>query len=180
MIRKLSLATILLVSGLFLNAQVFNTAEILKPVKFSLGIAPVYMNENFGVLFMGGVGIKSGIDFSMKYAVLEAQDYFGADLEWKLLNNKSVDLSLTTGCHNYYDFGLDVSGNASFRIKSDISFYTGLDMDLNFGSDLYIPLWIPVGVEIMLNKTIAFLFEAELPISEPAYPVIDGGLSFRF
>ena len=129
---------------------------------------------------MGGVGIKSGVDFSLKYAVLENEDYFGADLEWKLLNQKKVDLSLTTGCHNYYDFGLDVSGNASFRIKSDIAFYTGLDMDLNFGSDLYIPIWIPVGIEIKLSKPVAFLFEAEIPLTEHAYPVIDGGFAFYF
>ena len=180
MIRKILISTTLLLVSVYLNAQVFNTAETLKPLKFSVGIAPIYYNENFGLFFSGGVGIKPGIDFSLKYAVLEAEDYFGADLEWKLLNQKSVDISLTTGCHNYYDFGLDVSGNVSFRIKNDISAYTGLDMDLNFGSDLYIPFWIPVGVEIDLNKNVGFLFEAEIPLSESAYPIIDGGFSFFF
>lgn len=181
MIRKILLTlTTCLFTVYFLNAQVFNTAETLKPLKFSVGIAPIYYNENFGLLLMGEAGIKQDIDFNLRYAVLEYDDYFGADLEWKLLNRNSFALSLTTGCHVYYDFGLDASGNISFQLKDDIAFYTGMDIDLNFGDDLYVPLWIPVGVEIKLNKTIAFLFEAELPLSRPANAIIDGGFSFRF
>jgi hypothetical protein len=149
-------------------------------LKFSVGLAPVYYNENFGLLLMGEAGIKQDIDFSLKYAILEFDDYFGAELEWKLLDKNSYAFSLTTGCHVYYDFGLDVSGNFSFRIKNDIALYTGLDMDFNFGNQLYVPLWIPIGVEIMLNKTIAFLFEAEIPVTNNANAIIDGGLSFRF
>ncbi|MFO7659128.1 MAG: hypothetical protein R6W78_18865 [Bacteroidales bacterium] len=178
--RRLILTTIVSITVLLANAQVFNTAEILKPLKFNLGIAPIYFNNNLGLFFMGGVGIKSDIDFSLKYAILEYEDYFGADLEWKLLNSKSVDFSLTTGCHNYYDFGLDVSGNVSFNIKRDIAIYTGLDIDINFGNDVYAPFWIPLGVQIGLNRTIAFIFEAEIPINQSAYPIIDGGFSFRF
>ena len=181
MIRKIIFLTITGFLSLFsLNAQVFNTAEVLKPMNFSIGLAPIYYYENFGLLLMGEAGIKSGIDFSLKYAILEYDDYFSADLEWKLLRNKSVALSLTTGCHVYYDFGLDISGNFSYRIKNDIALYTGLDTDWNFGNDLYVPFWIPVGVEINMNKTIAFLFEAELPVNSHARAIIDGGLSFRF
>lgn len=180
MFRKLFFTAAIIFSTFFLNAQVFNTAEVIKPAKFSLGVAPIYFNENFGLFFMGNVGIKSGIDFSLKYAVLETRDYFSADLEWALLKNSSMALSLTTGCHSYYDFGLDISGNVSFRLMSDVAFYTGLDMDINFGNDLYAPFWIPIGVEIKLNRMIAFLFEAELPLNSSAYPIIDGGFLFRF
>jgi len=181
MIRKIIISFIVSTCSVYLlNAQVFNTAETLEPLKFSAGFAPIYYNENLGLLLMGEVGIKQDIDFSIRYAVLEYEDYFGADLEWKLLNRNSFNLSLTTGCHVYYDFGLDVSGNFSYRIKQDIALYTGMDIDLDFGSDLYVPFWIPLGVEIRLNKTIAFLFEAELPVSNHANAIIDGGFSFRF
>jgi len=181
MIRKIFLTFIpCLFSVYLLNAQVFNTAETLNPLKFSAGIAPIYYNENFGLLLMAEVGIKQDIDFNLRYSVLEYEDYFGADLEWKLLSRNSLAFSLTTGCHVYYDFGLDIAGNFSFQLKDDIALYTGMDIDLNFGDDLYVPLWIPVGVEIKLNKTIAFLFEAELPVSSHANAIIDGGFSFRF
>ncbi len=181
MIRKIFLSIIAcLFSVYFTNAQVFNTAETLPPMKFSVGIAPIYYNENFGLLLMGEAGIKQDIDFSLRYAVLEYHDYFSADLEWKLLKKNSIALSLTTGCHVYDDFGLDISGNFSYMLKDDIALYTGVDIDLNFGDDLYVPFWIPVGVEIRLNQTIAFLFEAELPVSRPAGAIIDGGFSFRF
>ncbi len=181
MYRKFFLTLTAFLSSVYLlNAQVFNTAETLAPVRFSAGIAPIYYNENFGLLLMGEAGIKPDIDFRLKYAVLEYDDYFGADLEWKLLKQNSLDLSLTTGCHVYYDFGLDVSGNFTYILRNDISLYTGLDMDLNFGNDLYIPLWLPLGVEIRLSNMVAFLFEAELPVSRPAGAIIDGGFLFRF
>ncbi len=181
MIRKilLILATCLF-SVSFLNAQVFQTAETLPPLKFSAGIAPIYYNENFGLLLMAEAGVKQDIDFNLRCAVLEYDDYFGADLEWKMLNKNAVSLSLTTGCHVYGDFGLDISGNFSYRLRNDIALYTGVDIDLNFGNDLYVPLWIPLGVEIRLNETIAFLFETELPVSRYANAIIDGGFSFRF
>ena len=181
MIRKIFLGlTGCLFTTYLLNAQVFNTAEILKPLKFSAGIAPIYYNENFGLLLMAEAGIKQDIDFNLRYSILEYEDYFGADLEWKLMDKNSLAFSFTTGCHVYYDFGLDVSGNLSYQLRDDIALYTGVDIDLNFGNDLYVPSWIPVGIEINLNHTIAFLFEAELPITNHANAIIDGGFSFRF
>ena len=54
MIRKIFLTFIpCLFSVYLLNAQVFNTAETLNPLKFSAGIAPIYYNENFGLLLTG-------------------------------------------------------------------------------------------------------------------------------
>jgi hypothetical protein len=50
----------------------------------------------------------------------------------------------------------------------------------NFGNDLYIPLWLPLGIEIRLGNMVAFLFEVELPVSRPAGAIIDGGFLFRF
>ncbi len=169
----------LLFAGLTLNAQVFSTAKVLNPLKFSFGLAPAYYNTSIGLFLTGDVGIKKGLDFGLRYGVLEGEDYFGADFEWRLLSGKP-DLSLTTGCHLWGDVGLDIAGNVSFRLKNDIALYTGLDMDLNFGDELWVPLWIPVGIDIRLTKNISFLFEAEIPITPDAYPIIDGGFLFNF
>jgi hypothetical protein len=63
MIRKIFLFAMTCLFALrLLDAQVFNTAETLKPMKFSVGIAPIYYNENFGLLLMGEAGIKQDID----------------------------------------------------------------------------------------------------------------------
>ena len=178
-IRNLLLLSVLF-TNLSLNAQVFSTARVLKPLKFSLGIAPAYYNTGIGMFLTGDVGIKRGLDFGLKYGILEGEDYFGADFEWGLLHGKPVDLSLITGCHLYGDVGLDAGINVSFRIKSDIYMYTGLDSDINFGDDLWVPFWLPVGIDIRLTKYMSFLFEAEIPLNPESYPVIDGGVLFNF
>ena len=169
--------------GLFLlissYSQVFNTASTLKPLKFSIGLNPVVVEENFGLFLHGGMGIKSGLDLSVKYGIFEGNDYFGADLEWGLINN-SVDISLTTGIHNFDEFGLDVALNFSFDIRKDIHLYTGFDTDLVFYDDAELFVWIPVGVEIGIKNGMSLILEAEIPVNNQAYSVFGGGLAFYF
>ncbi len=164
---------------LFSNAQVFNTATTLKPRHFSIGLNPVYFNEDLGMFIYGNAGIKSGIDLSLKFGILDGSDYLGFDLEWRLLGGKP-DISLLTGIHSWGDFGLDLGLNISFPVKGDIAIYTGLDSDINFNDDVTGLFWIPLGIEIKMRKNISLLFEGEIPISDPAFPIIGGGVSFYF
>jgi len=178
--KKIVIALFIAVLPLLSFAQVFNTASTLKSGKFSLGLNPVVYEDNFGLFLHGGVGIRSGIDLGIRYGILDGEDYFGADLEWRLLSGKP-SISLTTGAHNYYDPGLDLALNLSFPIVSNIQLYTGLDMDINFGAnDTYTWLWLPVGVEIPIKSKMAFMFEAEIPISDNTRSIFGGGLAFYF
>lgn len=161
-------------------SQVFNTATTLKPGKVSLGLNPVVFNDDFGLFLHGGIGIVNGVDLAVHYGFLNYNDYFGADLEWRLLSGKP-SLSLITGAHKIYDSGLDLGLNLSFPIASKFQLYTGLDSDINFGSGHnYSQVWLPIGVEIPLKSKMSFMFEAELPINEDAYSIFGGGLAFYF
>jgi hypothetical protein len=178
--KKLIITLLISVLPILTFAQVFNTASTLSPGKFSIGLNPVVYENDFGLFLHGGVGIKSGIDFALHYGILDGEDYFGADLEWRLTSGKPK-ISLITGAHNFYNAGLDLGLNISFPIVSNVQLYTGLDLDINFGNnDTYTPLWLPIGVEIPMKSNMSFMFEAEIPLSDHAWNIFGGGLAFYF
>ena len=163
-------------------SQVFNTATIMKPGKFSLGIEPTIVEKDLGLFLHGGIGLASGVDLGIKYGFLKYIDYFGADLEWRLISSKP-SVSLTTGVHTMGDMGLDLGLNLSFSITSAASLYTGFDSDINFykehGGTQFLP-WIPIGVQLYLKPKMAFLLEAEIPLNNNASTIFGGGLNFSF
>lgn len=159
-------------------SQVFNTGQTLKPGKFSIGVEPGVMvngNSEFIMFLHGGVGIKKGIDLSVKGGVLGPMDYFGADVEFALPRR----MSFAVGAHQFGDFGLDGTFNITFPIRNDTRIFTGIDSDMNFNQDkTRILLWLPLGVEIGIRKNLNFIFEAEIGLNDPAYHFIGGGLNF--
>jgi hypothetical protein len=175
--------TILLVSIIFtcsvISAQVFNTGNTLQKGKVALGIEPAYLIDSYQGLYLflhGGVGITSGIDLGVKIGIGQT-NYFGADLEWRLAKN----LSLATGAHSFGDFGLDGCLNYTIPLGSSARLFTGLDADINFGRDnLYVPIWLPLGVEVKMEKKLAFILETEIGLTSPAYHLIGGGVMIYF
>lgn len=168
------------VFSLATRAQVFNTAGTLKKNSFSVGLEPTVLVYNGGNEFMmffhGGYGIKSGIDLGIHLGAGNTT-FFGAELEWGLGKN----FSLTTGAHNFGEFGLDGALNASFGITSGVDLFTGLDMDIVFAKNkTYLPLWLPLGVEIQVGPNMSFMLETEIVLTDNAYHVIGGGLAFYF
>lgn len=173
------LLTLIIISLFTINgySQVFNTAKTLKPGKFSIGLEPAFLidGDDFMMFFHGGLGVKKGIDIAVKIGA-GGETYFGGDIEWALLKN----ISLTTGIHHFYEIGLDASINANIPVKSDVDIYTGLDTDIIFADDLIVPLWIPVGVDIGMSKSIDILLEGEICLTDNAYHLIGGGVAFFF
>jgi hypothetical protein len=180
------------VLGLFLffnaNSQVFNTGQTLKSGVFSLGVEPTLHIDGGanGIILFGhaGYGIKSGIDIGIK-AGIGNPNYFGADLEFALGDK----VSLAVGAHDFGSFGLDGTLNFVIPIKSDIRLFTGLDADINFiettdengdeKTELDLPFWIPIGLDIGLSETMSLIFETEIGLNG-GYHVIGGGLNFYF
>jgi hypothetical protein len=173
---------IVIISTLFIfsaaQSQVFNTGSTLKKGEFSLGLEPlIYGGANeFMMFFHGGYGLKSGVDLGISAGFLNGQ-YFGADLEWRLMRY----ISLTTGAHYFGDFGLDGTLNLTFPIRKDTRIFTGVDVDINFpkGSTV-IPLWIPIGVELGLRKNMAFILEGEIALTNNTNSILGGGIVLYF
>ncbi|HEY4785126.1 MAG TPA: hypothetical protein VIH57_03715 [Bacteroidales bacterium] len=180
--KKLFIVSALLCISFISFSQVFNTATILKPGKFSLGIEPTIVDRDLGLFLHGGVGLTRGVDLGLKYGFLPYNDYFGADLEWRLMAGKP-SISLTTGGHERGDFGLDLGLNLSFPVAKTASLYTGFDSDINFpkySNGTQFLAWIPVGVQLYLKPRMAFMLEAEIPLNNVTYSIFGGGLNFYF
>lgn len=175
--KKLILLAAIAVVSLSSKAQVFHSAQTLKKGSLSAGIEPALLigGNDLYVFFHGGYGIKNDLDFALKLGVGNS-NYIGADLEFGLQKN----ISLTVGAHSFGDFGLDGAVLFNIPIKGDVLLITGFDADINFGNDVYVPFWIPIGLEIYLKKSTSLLFETEIGLTDPAYHVIGGGLAFYF
>ncbi len=177
--KKILLIICLVGSMQFAHGQVFNTASLLDKGQFMLGLNPVVYDNDFGMFFHAGYGINSRVDIGSRYGVLEGDDYFGVDLEWTLL--RRPNLSLLTGIHTWGDLGFDLGANVSFPIKSVAEIYTGLDFDINTKwnqDETGFLFWIPVGLEVFLQRSTSLFLEAEIYMSDDAFNIFSGGVAF--
>lgn len=177
--KKLTIILFLSVFSAGICAQRFNTASTLKHRSISLGINPVLWNQEPGVFVHGGYGLTSGLDLGVRYGVLEGSDYFGADLEYLLLSGQP-NVSVYGGGHTWWDMGIDIGGSVSIPLGQVAELFSGLDLDINFGNDTRLLGWIPIGVEVYLQRKLSFLLEADVPFTEDAFNIFGGGVMFYF
>jgi hypothetical protein len=177
--KNIILIAICLTLGIVSKAQVFNTAKTLNTGTFAIGIEPmVIANGGSDFILFGhiGYGLAKDIDISAKAGILANSNYYGADVEFGFLKN----FSLSAGAHVWGDFGLDATFLGSFDVASNVNIFGGADLDLNFGDDVYTNFWIPIGVEVELNKTLAFIMEASIGIDSNTPHLFGGGVNVYF
>jgi hypothetical protein len=165
--------------GLGLYAQVFNTSSTLGRGRFSAGFEPgIYVSGNDFTLFLhGGVGITQSVDFGLKLGLLSGSTYIGGDVEFGV----GKYFSVSAGAHSWGNFGLDATGLFTLPIAGVAKIYTGLDADIVLAEgNTYMPLWLPIGLEIPIRKSILFVFESEICLTNNAQHFIGGGLNFIF
>ena len=183
--RKASLTGVLVVflqAGLF--AQVLNTGTVLRPGSFSLSVAPVMHVDRGNVLGLdlaAGAGVGSGVDLALKL-ILEngGRNYFGGDVEFSLLRG-TPSISLALGAHEHNSVGLDGTLNITFPIHRTISLFSGIDADAEFhdhGQDF--PLWVPVGLEVLLRHGLGLVMEIDVAAIDPATNMFALGLNIFF
>jgi hypothetical protein len=165
-------------------AQVLNTASTLRPGSFSLSIAPViYVDRgnDLGLFLSGGFGIARDIDLALKLNLENGgRNYFGGDVEFSILRGMP-SISLALGAHAYRQVGLDGTLNITFPIHRTVALFSGLDFDAEFhdhGQDF--PLWVPVGLEVMLRSSLSLIMEIDIAATEPATNIFALGMSIFF
>ena len=185
--KKLILLIVATITFSSIYGQVFNTGQTLRKGVFALGVEPALHIDGGadGVILFGhaGYGIKPGLDAGIQLG-FGNQNYFGANLEFAIARN----LSLAIGAHDFGNFGLDGTLNLAIPLNSTLQIYTGIDSDINFienqdndgdsSTDIQMPFWLPVGLEVGLSQSTSLLFETEIALNNPAYHIIGGGLSF--
>ncbi len=66
------------------------------------------------------------------------------------------------------------------EVAKNVNLFGGLDVDVVLGGNLFVPVWIPVGVEVELSGSMTFILEASVGITDPAAHMIGGGLVVYF
>jgi len=170
----------LMFGALVSNAQVFNTSGILKSGEAAIGFEPsllVYDGTNdFQMFFHAGVGIGNNIDIGAKLGAFGDENYYGGDVEFGISKN----LSLSAGAHHFHDLGLDGTVNVTIPLASGTKLITGLDMDINFGDDSNIPLWVPIGIRVSVGNGWSLIMESEIEITDVAYHYFGIGMAYGF
>lgn len=162
------------------KAQVFNTAGVLRSGEAAVGFEPsmfVYDgNTEFLMFFHAGVGIGRNIDIGAKIGAFGDENYYGGDVEFSISRN----LSLSAGAHHFYDFGFDGTVNVTVPLASGTKLITGLDMDINFGDETKIPLWVPIGIRVAIGNGWSVIMESEIELTDEAYHYFGIGMAYGF
>lgn len=172
----LLLGIVLIANGLW--AQVFNTGQTLKKGAFSVGFEPTIIasgNSDFILFGHFGYGLKKNIDFGAKVGLLGPDTYVGADVEFGITEN----ISFGAGAHVFGGFGLDATLLATYPATKSVNIYGGLDLDVILEGNTDFPLWIPIGVEVGLRKSLAFMLEASVGVTTSTH-YIGGGVVAYF
>jgi hypothetical protein len=187
--KKIVLCFALFFGVLFTSkAQVlFSTAQTLSHGNWSIGLNPVYADiggGDFAFFFHGGYGLGSNSDLGLKLGFGWGDAYVGLDYEKTLLTGKP-SVSLHGGAHYWNDFGLDLGSTVTFPI-GNVKISSGLDLDVDFGHDanddfeLYAPLWLPISLEVYLQKHLSIVFEGNIKLTHSAFTTVGGGLNIYF
>ncbi|KAA3609817.1 MAG: hypothetical protein D8M58_08775 [Calditrichaeota bacterium] len=194
--RKIIFFILLLLS--FSNAQIFNSARILKQKRLSLSINPVLINglveDDAGIFVHSEYGIGSGMQAAGQLGLGFNQTYWGVLLEKSFVNSFPI-ISFSGGIHNFENVGLDFTLNFSVPVNNLVDLYGGLDSDLVFAdkktfnfrtetwkkeSDTQFLTWFFMGAEVVIRNKVHLLFEAEIGIADEAYNLFGTGIKFYF
>lgn len=167
----------LFMSGI--SAQVFQTAYTLKPGAFSLGINPAIAHNDAALFLHGGYGLKQGMDLGVKLGLGWGEPYFGADLKWTM-SVGMPSLAVSAGVHVHYNPGFDGTLNITFPLNSSSRLYTGLDADIVFADNIFMPVWVPIGLEVGIRQGMSVILEGSLGVTTYAPHIMNGGLVFYF
>lgn len=194
MFRKLPLLLFLLIG--FNWAQIFNSADIIKPKQTALAINPVLLNDlshdDAGMFLHAEYGLGSAMQLSGQLGMGFDETYVGIMVEKSMINTLPL-ISLAAGIHSFKDIGIDAVLNISVPVNKVVMLYGGLDTELLFAekkelnvrtltwetkSDTRFLTWFFLGMELPIGRNMHVLAEIEIGIAEEAYNLFGTGLKF--
>jgi hypothetical protein len=178
--KKILMFVVLICGTMIGKAQIFNTSGILETGEAAIGFEPSILDSggstNFLMFFHAGVGLGKNIDLGAKIGAFGDENFYSGDLEFGIGKN----LSLSAGAHHYYDFGFDGTVNVTVPLASETELITGFDMDINFGDETTIPLWVPIGIRVSVGNGWSIIMETEIELTDVAYHYFGIGMTYGF
>lgn len=193
------LATVLLFPLRDARAEVFHDGQVLAPGDFALGFEGESQFEpgtNNLVFAHLGVGLPQNIDLGLKVSFFDRATYFGADVQYGLLDDGEgfPALSVKGGGH-WYDypektrqadfFGFDGAAIMSEDIRQ-VTGFIGYDVDVDFPPGYGRPLYrqhVVVGVRLNVSEHLSFFVEGGYGLknrTDPTRHYISGGPTLFF
>jgi hypothetical protein len=179
----------LLIFGLFglsiaVNAQVINFAKTLPVRSFSIGASPTYNVGNFlypagmSYFVFAGYGIGYDIDVNLRYGIYEDTDYIGVDMQYLFRETRRSYFSIFGGLHKWNEFGVDLTGSYTYSPQYWVNFSTGLDLDVDLGTEIEVRGWVPLNAGFNATEHIFVFVEYDLPVTERSWDILSLGMNF--
>jgi hypothetical protein len=170
------------------SGQVVNYAKTLPQRSFSAGLAPSYHIDRDVILFdaggmayfvNAGYGVQYSIDVNLKYGYfVNGTDYISADIQYLLHETRQSYFSVIAGLHRWDQYGFDLTGLYTFALRYWFNLSVGVDMDLDFASDVNPRFWVPLNMGFNANDVMFIYLEYDLPVSERAWGIVALGTNF--
>lgn len=169
-----------------------NSAETINQGNFKLALFPtVLFGRNGGDSVWGlagrfGYGLTPRVDIEAKGASFKGLNYFGADIEYWLVQGKNANVSVALGGHltNWKEgpnsSGIDTSLLFSTRPAEHLEIYGGLKLafDSFKNSDLNLTLaHLVPGIEYRLSADLDLLAEFGLALTDDSRSYVSVGLA---
>ncbi len=178
--KRLFFITLISLFTISVNAQLFSSTKTLSKGEISLGLHPVIIDGNAGVYLRGTIGTAYDLDVNINIGVLEGDNYIGADIKKPIITD-FIDMAFKAGIHFWgNDFGFDGALIVDYDIKDDITFFSGIDADLNADSGLSAYFWLPLGFEYNFYPNMTFIGELDLGINDRALNIWQAGIRISF
>jgi len=194
MIVILAAMALLFVAAVTVSAQgvLMNSAETINQGNFKLALFPtVLLGKNggdplWGVAGRVGYGLTPHIDIEAKGAILKDLKYFGADVEYWLVQGKNVNVSVALGGHmtdsngGADSSGIDTSVLFSTSPVKLLEFYAGLKLgfdSIKNSDENYTLAHLVPGLEYRLGPDLDFLAEFGLALNDYSRSYVSVGLA---
>ena len=168
--------------------QVVNYAKTIPQRSFNIGIAPVYNIDKDVILFdaggmsfyaNAGYGLQYSLDLNLKYGYfVNGTDYVSVDMQYLLYESRQSYFSIIAGLHRWNEFGFDLTGLYTYSLRYWANFSVGLDIDVDFATDLNPRFWVPLNIGFNANELMFIYLEYNLPVSERAWDIVALGANF--
>lgn len=177
--KKIILVVLLGLLIMRASAQVFQNASPMKPGTFSLGVHPVLLSGDMAIYLDGRTGIGTGMDLGLKGGIGVGNPYLGIDIKWLIVERFPV-ISASAGLHIHGNTGLDGTLNITFPLNPSAYLYTGVDADLIFAKDIYMSVWVPIGLEASVRPQLTVILEPGIEVTKYRGHYLTGGVRFYF
>jgi hypothetical protein len=194
-VLSLALAMVLVIAAAQVSAQdvLMNSAETINQGNIKLALFPTVIfgksgdDSLWGVAGRVGIGLTRRFDIEAKTAIFDGLKYFGADVEYWLVQGRNANVSVALGGHltdvqeGRDSFGIDTAFLFSTSPVKNLEFYGGLklafdsmkDPDQNVTRAHIVP-----GIEYRISPDLDLLAEVGIALNGNTRTYASVGLAF--